>query len=141
MNRFYKLGKCNWCNNVKEVFLTTFESETNKLMCTRCRDFINHQRLMRDGIEDAVDLWDETAPGINLSKSTNINLPKDTKFVIRKSSIGNVILYGYKNEDRFVVDVFNPRSLNLNKHRLWEYTHLGPAVRRFNIESFNVEGG
>ena len=144
MNRFYKIGKCDWCRRLQQrVFLTTFESETSKLMCDRCKDFIEHQRLIRDGISYAVDLWDETT--VNTSQTSEVDTRfntsmKSDEFLIKQSSNGKVKLFGYHSEQKFVVRSENEFSLDIEKVRKWEYTKLSPASHRFNLESARIGG-
>ena len=89
-----------------------------------------------------MDLWDETAPGLPVSSEVDERFrttQRPKKFVMKKSPKGNVILYGYKDESKFVVESNNPRSLSGDKQRIWDYVHLGPAVRRYNIEVEHIE--
>lgn len=136
MQRFYKIGTCDWCNRHRvEVFLTTFESSTNKLMCNRCKDFIEHKRKVSDGVDHCVDEWDTYK-----SDNSTLSEPalkafgrRSNKFVIKQSDDKNVTLYGFKDNKKFVVEYFKEKTLNPNKLFVWDYTSLGPASRRFNL--------
>ena len=144
MLRFYRTGTCDWCHRHHlKVFLTTYESEHNKLMCERCKDIIEHKVLVSDCIEYAVDLWDETAPS-HLHKTSEVDERFNTskrpnKFEIKRSPKGKVRLYGFKDQTKFVVEAEYERTLQLEKTRVWEYDHLAPASRRFSSEVSKCE--
>ena len=140
--RFYKTGKCHWCKRAGiKVFLTTFESETSKFMCDRCKEMITHQRKVRDNIDNGVDLWDETNIKyfedvlLYSKREDNEHQPyrKQDRFIIEQTRDKNVTLYGYRKLPKFVVEFYNETSLQIDKLRVWEYFYLGPAKRRFKL--------
>lgn len=138
MERFYKTTKCNWCGKVTCCFMTLFESEQTKYMCDHCKGFINHQQKVATNIDNAVDLWDETAPNFSTTLAEDISKQFKTTQrpdeVLLKQSKDKVIrLISYPKENKWAV-IKGLETVPTPFDRRWDYDHLAPAVRRFSSE-------